>query len=45
MFIGELFKFQVLTERIMHECIKELLSDVEDAEDEETESLCKLLAQ
>ncbi|QRV83973.1 eukaryotic translation initiation factor 4G [Ceratobasidium sp. AG-Ba] len=27
-FIGELFKLQMLTERIMHECIKKLLSNV-----------------
>ena len=43
-FIGELFKVQVLTERIMHECVKELLSNVENPEEEEIESLCKLLA-
>ncbi|KAG9014201.1 hypothetical protein FRB94_013511 [Tulasnella sp. JGI-2019a] len=43
-FIGELFKLQMLTERIMHECIKKLLSNVEDPEEEEIESLCKLLA-
>jgi translation initiation factor 4G len=43
-FIGELFKLQMLTERIMHECIKKLLSNVEDPEEEEIESLCTLLA-
>lgn len=42
-FIGELFKLQMLTERIMHECIKKLLSKIEDPEEEEIESLCKLL--
>ncbi|RUS30690.1 hypothetical protein BC938DRAFT_479072 [Jimgerdemannia flammicorona] len=42
-FIGELFKLQMLTERIMHECIKKLLSNVADPEEEETESLCKLM--
>ncbi|KDQ50870.1 hypothetical protein JAAARDRAFT_41657 [Jaapia argillacea MUCL 33604] len=42
-FIGELFKLQMLTERIMHECIKKLLSNVENPEEEEIESLCKLL--
>jgi translation initiation factor 4G len=42
-FIGELFKLQMLTERIMHECIKKLLSNVEDPEEEEIESLCRLL--
>ncbi|KIM19671.1 hypothetical protein M408DRAFT_193888 [Serendipita vermifera MAFF 305830] len=42
-FIGELFKVKMLTERIMHECIKKLLSNVETPEEEEIESLCKLL--
>lgn len=42
-FIGELFKLQMLTERIMHECIKKLLSNVTNPEEEEIESLCKLL--
>ena len=43
-FIGELFKLQMLTERIMHECVKKLLSNVENPEEEEIESLCMLLA-
>ncbi|KAI0263838.1 hypothetical protein BC834DRAFT_924863 [Gloeopeniophorella convolvens] len=43
-FIGELFKLQMLTERIMHECIKKLLGNVENPEEEEIESLCKLLS-
>ncbi|KAG8735083.1 hypothetical protein FRC10_011010 [Ceratobasidium sp. 414] len=42
-FIGELFKLQMLTERIMHECIKKLLLNVINPEEEEIESLCKLL--
>ncbi|KAG9125607.1 hypothetical protein FRC07_006896 [Ceratobasidium sp. 392] len=42
-FIGELFKQQMLTERIMHECIKKLLSNVVNPEEEEIESLCMLL--
>ena len=42
-FIGELFKLQMLTERIMHECIKKLLGNVENPEEEEIESLCELL--
>ncbi|PIL33521.1 hypothetical protein GSI_04144 [Ganoderma sinense ZZ0214-1] len=42
-FIGELFKFKMLTERIMHECVKKLLANVENPEEEELESLCKLL--
>jgi len=43
-FIGELFKLQMLTERIMHECIKKLLSNVDNPGEEEIESICKLLA-
>ncbi|KIY68098.1 ARM repeat-containing protein [Cylindrobasidium torrendii FP15055 ss-10] len=42
-FIGELFKLQMLTERIMHECVKRLLGNVENPEEEGIESLCKLL--
>jgi translation initiation factor 4G len=42
-FIGELFKLQMLTERIMHECTKKLLGNVENPEEEEIESLCMLL--
>ncbi|PCH35557.1 hypothetical protein WOLCODRAFT_27969 [Wolfiporia cocos MD-104 SS10] len=42
-FIGELFKLQMLTERIMHECIKKLLGNVDNPEEEEIESLCKLM--
>jgi translation initiation factor 4G len=42
-FFSELFKLQMLTERIMHECVKGLLRKVENPEEEEIESLCKLL--
>ena len=42
-FIGELFKLQMLNERIMHDCIKKLLNDVENPEEEEIESVCELL--
>jgi len=42
-FIGELFKVQMLTERIMHECVKKLLVNVENPEEEEIKSLCQLL--
>ncbi|KIW63560.1 hypothetical protein PV04_08551 [Phialophora macrospora] len=42
-FIGELFKLQMLTERIMHECVKKLV-DYEGTPDEaEIESLTSLL--
>ncbi|TFY72156.1 hypothetical protein EVG20_g841 [Dentipellis fragilis] len=42
-FMGELFKLGILTERIIHECIKMLLTNVDDPEEEEIKSLCKLL--
>ncbi|KAI9463260.1 ARM repeat-containing protein [Lactarius psammicola] len=42
-FIGELFKLQMLTERIMHECIKKLFGNAENPGEEEIESLCNLL--
>ena len=42
-FIGELFKLQMLTERIMHECVKQLLRDPENPKEEDIESVCKLL--
>lgn len=42
-FIGELFKVQMLTERIMHECIRQLLSNIDTPEEEDVESLCCLL--
>ena len=42
-FIGELFKLQILPERIMHECAKKLLGNVENPEEEEIKSLCQLL--
>ncbi|CAE6492912.1 unnamed protein product [Rhizoctonia solani] len=42
-FLGELLKLQMLTERIMHECIKKLLWNVVNPEEEEIESLCELL--
>jgi translation initiation factor 4G len=42
-FIGELFKVQMLTERIMHECIKKRLGNLENPKEDEIESLCELL--
>ncbi|VDB91202.1 unnamed protein product [Peniophora sp. CBMAI 1063] len=44
-FIGELFKLRMLTERIMHECIKKLLRNASDEhpEADEIEGLCVLL--
>ena len=42
-FIGELFKLQMITKRIMHECVKKLLGNVANPEEENIESLCQLL--
>lgn len=42
-FIGELYRLSMLTERIMHECIKKLLANTENPEEEDVESLCRLL--
>jgi translation initiation factor 4G len=42
-FIGELFKLQMLTEKIMHDCVRKLLANVKDPEEEEIEGLCKLM--
>jgi translation initiation factor 4G len=42
-FIGELFKLQMLTERIMHECVKKQLGNLDNPEEVEVESLYKLL--
>ena len=42
-FIGELFKLNMITERIMHECIKGLLIFQGPPKEEEMESLCILM--
>ena len=42
-FIGELYRLQMLTERIMHESIKKLLANTDSPEEEDVESLCRLL--
>ncbi|GAA5836095.1 hypothetical protein JCM11251_007368 [Rhodosporidiobolus azoricus] len=42
-FIGELYRLSMLTERIMHECIKKLLANTDSPEEEDIESLCRLL--
>jgi translation initiation factor 4G len=42
-FIGELFKLQMLTDRVMIECLMKLCSDPSHPEDEETETMCKML--
>ncbi|CAN4111904.1 unnamed protein product [Withania somnifera] len=42
--IGELYKKRMLTERIMHECIKKLLGDYQNPDEENIEALCKLMS-
>jgi translation initiation factor 4G len=42
-FIGELFKLGMLTERIMHECVRKLLEFQGVPDEAEIESLTKLL--
>jgi translation initiation factor 4G len=42
-FIVELFKGQMLTERIMYDCIRRLLSNIDNPVEEEVEGLCQLL--
>ncbi|XP_043725405.1 eukaryotic translation initiation factor 4G-like isoform X2 [Telopea speciosissima] len=45
--IGELYKKKMLTERIMHECIKKLLgqdSQYQNPDEEDVEALCKLMS-
>ncbi|CAN4078110.1 unnamed protein product [Withania somnifera] len=42
--IGELYKKKMLTERIMHECIQKLLGQYQTPDDEDIESLCKLMS-
>uniref|UniRef100_A0A2P2MST1 Eukaryotic translation initiation factor 4G n=1 Tax=Rhizophora mucronata TaxID=61149 RepID=A0A2P2MST1_RHIMU len=42
--IGELYKKRMLTERIMHECIKKLLGQSQNPDEEDVEALCKLMS-
>ncbi|KAH7313310.1 hypothetical protein B0I35DRAFT_480008 [Stachybotrys elegans] len=42
-FIGELYKLGMLTERIMHECVRKLVDYKGIPDEAEIESLCKLL--
>lgn len=46
--IGELYKKKMLTERIMHECIKKLIgkdqTQYENPDEEDIEALCKLMS-
>ncbi|KAH7848282.1 hypothetical protein Vadar_000630 [Vaccinium darrowii] len=42
--IGELYKKKMLTEKIMHECIKKLLGQHQNHDEEDIEALCKLMS-
>ncbi|KAL1668994.1 hypothetical protein GGF50DRAFT_123558 [Schizophyllum commune] len=42
-FIGELFKLKLLTERIMHLCVRQMLGNVDSPKDDNMEGLCVLL--
>ncbi|KAF8412497.1 hypothetical protein HHK36_000462 [Tetracentron sinense] len=42
--IGEFYKKRMLTEKIMHECIKKLLGQYQNPEGEDIEGLCKLMS-
>ncbi|WVN88428.1 uncharacterized protein L203_103638 [Cryptococcus depauperatus CBS 7841] len=42
--IGELFKREILSSRVISECLIKLLSNVLDPDEEDIESACKLLA-
>ncbi|WFD00206.1 hypothetical protein MYAM1_002954 [Malassezia yamatoensis] len=43
-FVGELFKLQMLQPRIMHTCIVRLLRTTTEPEEDEIESVCRLLS-
>ncbi|KAI9328860.1 armadillo-type protein [Obelidium mucronatum] len=43
-FIGELFKLNMITEKIMHMCVFQLLTEVNSPGEEEVESICKLMS-
>ncbi|KAL6981371.1 hypothetical protein U1Q18_022999 [Sarracenia purpurea var. burkii] len=42
--IGELYKKKMLTERVMHECIKMLLGQYRNPDEEDIEALCELMS-
>ncbi|KAI6163435.1 armadillo-type protein [Pisolithus thermaeus] len=42
-FICELFKLRMLTQRVIHRCVRKLLDNAENPQEEEVESLCQLL--
>ncbi|XVE76801.1 hypothetical protein DITRI_Ditri13aG0009600 [Diplodiscus trichospermus] len=41
--IGELYKKKMLTERLMHECIKKLLGEYENPNEKDVEAFCELI--
>ena len=43
-FIGHLYRKKMLTEKIMHECIRKLLAEVEAPKQEDLECLAKLMS-
>lgn len=43
-FIGHLYRFKLLTEKIMHNCIISLLSEEKNPKAEDVECLCKLMS-
>ncbi|KAG6784615.1 hypothetical protein POTOM_010313 [Populus tomentosa] len=42
--IGELYKKRMVTERVMHECIKKLLGQYQNPDEEDLGALCKLMS-
>ncbi|KAJ9094033.1 hypothetical protein QFC21_006134 [Naganishia friedmannii] len=42
-FVGEFFKLEMLSTRVIHACIVKLLANVVDPDEEDVESLCQLL--
>lgn len=42
-FVGQLYRFGVLTETVMHSCIQQLLEETQNPRSEDIECLCKLL--
>ncbi|KAJ9091399.1 hypothetical protein QFC19_009108 [Naganishia cerealis] len=42
-FVGELFKLEMVSIKVIHACIVKLLSNVIDPDEEDVESLCQLL--
>eukprot|EP01135_Chromosphaera_perkinsii_P011543 Nk52_evm1s2438 gene=Nk52_evmTU1s2438 len=42
-FIGELGKLKILSSKVMHDCIRQLLGKVKNADPDDVECLCKLM--